>query len=233
MLQSFRGCLYVCPIIIFSLLYNLPKFFEVRTACSVTVTSTNITNTSSWVSIITTIINLFTVLQVMDKYIWDKREVRTHRYYMTYITANCIVMGLLPMLLLSILNWLIFRAISRAHALHASLMSGNAHRRDNTMATVLTAIVVVFVVCHTPKAVLNIYEVWAVSIQSVNTFILIIIIFFFQEFFGSPSDISLFLDIFTNISHLLIVTNSSVNIIVYALKVSYYGFTHFKYFQNI
>ena len=31
------------------------------------------------------------------------------------------------------------------------------------MATVLTAIVIVFVVCHTPKAALNIYEVWTVS----------------------------------------------------------------------
>ena len=63
------------------------------------------------------------------------------------------------MLLLSILNWLIFRAISRSRTLHASLISSNSHRRDFTMATVLTAIVVVFVVCHTPKAALNIYEV--------------------------------------------------------------------------
>ena len=83
---------------------------------------------------------------------------------MTYIMANCIVMGLLPMLILSILNRLIFHAISRARTLHASLMSGNAHRRDSTMATVLTAIVIVFVVCHTPKAALNIYEVCTVSI---------------------------------------------------------------------
>ena len=35
---------------------------------------------------------------------------------------------------------------------------------------------------------------------------------------GDP-DINLLLDILTNISHLLIVTNSSVNIIVYVLKV--------------
>ena len=37
-------------------------------------------------------------------------------------------------------------------------------------------------------------------------------------------DINLLLDILTNISHLLIVTNSSVNIIVYALKVKIYEF---------
>ena len=73
-------------------------------------------------------------------------------------------MGLLPMFFLSVLNWLIFRAVSRAHAHHANLMSGNAHRRDSTMATVLTSIVLIFVVCHTPKAVLNMYEVWTVSV---------------------------------------------------------------------
>ena len=37
------------------------------------------------------------------------------------------------------------------------------HRRDNTMATVLTAIVGVFIVCHTPKAALNLYEVGTVG----------------------------------------------------------------------
>ena len=101
---------------------------------------------------------------------------RKDKYYMIYITANCIcnysfpnrkrgwlvlflVMGLLPMLILSILNWLIYRAITRARALHNTLKSGNSHRRDNTMATVLTAIVFVFFICHLPKAALNIYEV--------------------------------------------------------------------------
>ena len=154
------------PIIIFSLLYNIPKFFEVRTRCSITVASINGSNLAHWVSSLCKTVTLMTSLsmQVSDKYIWDKSEVRSEKNYMTYITANCIVMGLLPMVLLSILNWLIFRAISRAHALHASLMSGNAHRRDSTMATVLTAIVIVFVVCHLPKAALNIYEVCTVSL---------------------------------------------------------------------
>ena len=73
-----------------------------------------------------------------------------------------LVMGFLPMVILSILNWLIYRAITRARALHATLKSGNSHRRDNTMVTVLTAIVFVFVICHSPKAALNIYEVGTV-----------------------------------------------------------------------
>lgn len=68
----------------------------------------------------------------------------------------CSVMGLLPMLFLSVLNWLIFRAVSDAHARHERLMSGSSHRRDHTMATLLTCIALIFLVCHLPKARLNI-----------------------------------------------------------------------------
>ena len=99
-----------------------------------------------------------------DKYIWKRSEARADKKYMSYITSNMVMMGILPMILLSVLNWLIYRAISRAHALRASLKTSNAHRRDSTMATVLTAIVIVFVVCHTPKAALNMYEVCTVSL---------------------------------------------------------------------
>jgi len=187
-IKSFHGFLYLCPIILFSILYNIPKFFEVQTRCSVSIKTINSSEEAHWVS---------------DKYAWDKSDVRSHPKYMTYITANCVVMGLLPMFLLSVLNCLIFRAVSRAHAHHASLMSSHAHRRDSTMATVLTTIVLIFVVCHTPKAVLNMYEIWT-------------------HIFTSPvpeeEDINLLLDILTNISHLLIVTNSAVNIVVYVLK---------------
>ena len=74
-------------------------------------------------------------------------------------------MGLLPMLLLAILNWLIFRAVSSARRHHVTLMarsSSSSHRRDSTMATLLSGIVLIFVICHTPKAILNIYEVYEV-----------------------------------------------------------------------
>ena len=74
-------------------------------------------------------------------------------------------MGLLPMLLLAILNWLIFRAVSSARRHHVSLMSrssSRSHRRDTTMSTLLSGIVIIFVVCHTPKAFLNLYEVYEV-----------------------------------------------------------------------
>ena len=48
--QSYNGFLYLCPIIIFSFLYNIPKFFEVRTQCSVSVTATQIANIAAVVT---------------------------------------------------------------------------------------------------------------------------------------------------------------------------------------
>ena len=48
-------------------------------------------------------------------------------------------MGLLPMVVLAVLNWLIYRAISRARALHASLNTSSTHRDRalNTRQTVI------------------------------------------------------------------------------------------------
>ena len=37
------------------------------------------------------------------------------------------------------------------------------HRRDQTMTALLTGIVVVLVVCHLPKAIMNVYECYQVE----------------------------------------------------------------------
>ena len=42
-------------------------------------------------------------------------------------------------------------------------LSNNIFRRDQTMTALLSGVVVVLVVCHTPKTVINIYECYQVS----------------------------------------------------------------------
>ena len=67
------------------------------------------------------------------------------------------------MLILAVLNWLIFRAVTSARARHVTLVStsnSSSHRRDNTMSTLLTSIVLIFVTCHTPKA--NVEDGWKI-----------------------------------------------------------------------
>ena len=41
------------------------------------------------------------------------------------------------------------------------------NRRDETMIALLSGVVVVLIVCHTPKAVINIYESYQVSARFV------------------------------------------------------------------
>ena len=88
-------------------------------------------------------------------------------YSLLYIGfSNCVVHVLIPMLLLSLLNLAIYQAVSRSAIMHHHLTGGTGHRRDSTMATLLTSMVLVFVVCHSLKAGLNVYEAYMVS----NTF---------------------------------------------------------------
>ena len=44
----------------------------------------------------------------------------------------------------------------------AGRLVGRGHRRDQTMATLLTTIVLVFIACHSLKTGLNIYEAYMV-----------------------------------------------------------------------
>ena len=94
------------------------------------------------------------------------------------------------------------------------------------MATVLTAIVCVFIICHAPKAALNIYEVstvyhiFTMKQNDINPKkFLLQELFPFLSWLKREPEVNLIVDIIANISHILIVTNSAVNIIVYALKV--------------
>ena len=67
-------------------------------------------------------------------------------------------MVLVPILLLCVLNYMIYLAVAKASAHHNSLTGGSSHRRDATMATLLTGIVLTFLLCHSIKAGINIYE---------------------------------------------------------------------------
>ena len=136
------------------------------------------------------------------------------------------VMGLLPMLLLAILNWLIFRAVSSARRHHVSLMarsSSSSHRRDGTMAALLSGIVLIFVICHTPKAILNIYEVYEVCPHQPAWIIHCILQDLYDQAVNDSHSCNLMLvhNLMMNISHILIATNSAVNIVVYSLKVNF------------
>ena len=97
-----------------------------------------------------------------------------------------------------------------------------SHRRDTTMAAMLFTIVIVFLLSHSIRLALNIYEAVQVARQLDKTIYLIL--FFLQmvryrtiQFWPSWADN------LTRFNHLSLVINSSINIIIYTAKVRVRG----------
>jgi len=110
---------YIFPILVFSVLYNFPRFFELEV------------NTDHGRAIL-----MPTAMMRTDEY----------RYYL--ITTNLIFTGLLPCLVLVVLSCIVSR----------ELMDATHSNRDRCSGFMLSSLVVVLVVCHAPRNVLNIYE---------------------------------------------------------------------------
>ena len=83
--------------------------------------------------------------------------------------------------------------------LHNSISSH--HRRDNTMATLLSSIVVVFLCCHSTKLVTNTYEAYQM-------------IYYGQLLTWPP-----WAEILSRWNHFMLAVNASINILIYVIKV--------------
>ena len=144
---------FIIPIVAFSILYRIPKFFELEwTTRREERNGTNVT---------------FPQIKVT--------ELRTNPYYFQiyYLWSDFIINGIIPFMLLIVLNVLIFKELrkyrnrstfrKRSHLrIH---QKGEAQRRQVQMhmAKVSIIIVVIFIICHSIKWVANIYELICVS----------------------------------------------------------------------
>ena len=159
------------------------------------------------------------------------------RYYI--LLANLIVMALGPLLIMSVLNTLLYKAIKRTGSRHER--RDNRKRRDHrdkTIALILVGIVIVFAFCNVFRIIINLYEV------SQRPSIIRVALWLFRCVTWSCLEISIstghfgmalsatqvlnnsliFLmsfsrcSIMSDFSHLFLVLNSSVNIIIYSWK---------------
>merc|ERR1711892_431904 len=117
------------------------------------------------------------------------------RIIITFKIGNFLIMSLIPVVLLTVLNYLIYRKIRRATILHNSVSVH--HRRDNTMATLLSSIVVVFLFCHSIKLITNSFEAYQMI------------------YYGQLMDLPLWADVISKINHFMLAVNASINIIIY------------------
>jgi len=117
-------------------------------------------------------------------------DFRKNADYSLYVLGiNCVVMGLLPFSLLIGLNLVISRNISKTF--------NNVEAREGAMRALLTSIVLVQLVCHAPRTGLNIFEICMAlrgeAVELSQTWVV-------------------------DVSHLLLVTSSSCNVLIYVVQ---------------
>lgn len=188
---------YTFPVILFSVLFNMPKFFEFTIAHEVVEmkVNANVTVNETYVKYVPT------HMRLDDNYVF---------YYINW--ARLVVTGLIPLLSLAILNWAIYRGIKRRKKTIQTMQSQQMRQQHlGTCSTVeeliLFAIVFIFLICTLPRIVLNTYEM--VSIQSIRDNL-------YNECFRLP----LWVMVTTSFTYILATLNSSINFVVYCIMYS-------------
>lgn len=84
---------------------------------------------------------------------------RTHQDYIAYyiVLSNILFMGIGPMSVMSVLNIFVVRTAQKASKRRAKMTK--RQQRNNTVTSMLVSVVLVFIICHSAKLVLNCYEV--------------------------------------------------------------------------
>lgn len=198
--------IYILPVLTLTMLWNIPRFMEVYT-CSQTTDDRetsqvqrvtqhqpdpkNISN--NFKEIYETNSSSFEVLSICPT------ELRRNLLYIQYyiLIGNFVIMVLVPFVLLVILNGYLYRVIISKRIIRSSARQ----TRDQKIAKILITIVLIFFVCSLPRVVINTYEVFHLLL------------------WGDPlTDWPAWCDQVSAVSHLLLVINSSINILIYTAR---------------
>ena len=152
MSHSWPAKTLVLPLVAFAILYNVPKFFELR----VVVPGDSGQNGT-----------------IVDEYDIAATDLRLNSYYykVYLMWMNFLLMGLGPFVVLVVLNALSVReliVLSGGNNITIGPDSATNRRKDIVLAKVSMAIVFVFIVCHSIKWIPNIYELLQVTIFRVE-----------------------------------------------------------------
>lgn len=186
--QEGSGARYVVAIALFSIAYNVNKFFEVDLGYE--TVQAQVWNDTSEAREMQNV----TKLVVVSTRMRDDPD-----YTKTLITANFVVMAVVPLLSLSLCHVYTYRQIREDNAAHNAISSKK--RRDMAMAMLFSVIIACFLLCQSGKFVLNFYEMAAI---------------FLGEKKEDPWPLWAF--VLTRVSHFLLVVNSSVNFYIYCFR---------------
>jgi len=176
----------VIPLVAFSFLYNTPKFFELHTIVKGQVMYYE--NGTSYNA---------------PEYGFEADPMRHNPYYYNIycMWLNFFCMGLIPFILLIVLNALTLKELNAIVSGQMTHQIDSNLKKNLILAQVSMAIVFSFIVCHSIKWIPNIYEMLQVGRAA-----------------DVPLDWPEWIELVTHISHLMTVFNSSVNFYIYFAK---------------
>lgn len=185
---SLSSAIYVVPVVIFTLIWNIPHFTELNTCYKMM----NMTMVSINGSMNTTLVPVPRLCP---------SSLRTNlSYTRDYIfIANFLGMALIPFALLAIINFKLFRTI-KASTLRCP-KTNRRQKRNQKIASLLILLVAVFGCCNMVRIITNFYEVCHIAIYGRR---------------GGRWPV--WCDLITFLSHLLLILNSSSNIVIYCWK---------------
>jgi hypothetical protein len=166
---------YLFPIIIISILFNIPKFLELKVIYAPSEVHNYIASNEGQTAITTNFIenlqlstNMFSIWknQTLVPEIYISDFLIMNQNYLVYYYWSCVViLGVLPFSCLIFLNFNICKSIRQQNyeirdALGEEVSISNHIRRredENTMTKVLIAIVIVFLICHGLRTFVQIF----------------------------------------------------------------------------
>ena len=158
-----RLLLYILPVISFSVMYNIPKFFDLKVE-ERPLEFEDSSNCSRNTSNDTSQSDCEKKIQVQI----EPTSIRNNEaYILWYINvSNLLVTSVIPFLLLTYFNYKIYTALKERQNRKANMVSQPKNtssrkehsRKENRQTFVLFAIVVLFVICHALRIILNIAE---------------------------------------------------------------------------
>ena len=190
-IQSFRRLFkFMGGGLLFSVIFNLPKFLDLKVEEEMTCSNLTGTNTTG-INITTYERNCTAQSKVIPT------ELRTnYQYVFWYINIlNIAVTGVLPISLLIYLNFRIYLSFKR-------FIQWRASRTSNKNTVIMFSIVILFVVCHTPRIALNLNEF--ASLERTM-----------EERRKGCYDDSFLVQVALSISRLLLLINSTTNFFFY------------------
>ena len=179
-------CVYVLPPIIFSVLVNIPRYFETE---FIHINVTDLGNRTH---------------EALSIQLTSLRSDPEYIYYYTHLT-RFIITGLIPMTYLAVINILIFMVIR--HQNKARTVSNTSEEEMGSIAHISSAIalfsiIILFISCNIPRLILNQAE-WNIRATLHES-----------EICEASQEIER-LSFLTLVSKLCLVINSSANVLIY------------------